>query len=454
MPSPRDPRGEAPDAVDLGPLADVRGDLAQEVEQRLGQHQVVPGGGRLDPLGQAVHPRLGPGAAGVPEPGPQRVGGRRGILGKDRGADAVDGLGVEVELGRQAVEPAVEPIGSRTDGAGPQVPLLAGVAPVDVQPHGRPAPQADRVTGGDQQRCLEPLGKGDHRARGRAVGVVVALDQQGAPLEPRFAVAERGQRLAVGRGGGKVISPHRVQRQAQVGARRRRDGPLARLGLAAEQQHRRGRHGGRPAPQPGGPPGHGGQRRRQRPRPGRNHGRQQPVQPLVEARDAGQVMDDPLVDAQRGAAQRHSVAQLDQPPPAQRRCGRQGAPVGSRQGGHGLTEGRKRRPITPPPPRQSAANRESSSTPAHKSNTPRSNGESPKAATSVSSAEGAGSASAASCSARSSSSAEGSAAAPSPPPDCALSTALRTALRTQPSAASRYRRLASIQSSFGMGVLS
>ena len=231
MPSPRDRlRGEAPGAVDRGPLADVHGDLAQEVEQRLGQDQVVPGGGRLDPLGQAVHPRLGPGAAGVPEPGPQRVGGRRGILGKDRGADALDALGVEVELGRQAVELAVEPIGSRADGAGPEVALLAGVAPVDVQPHRRPAPQADRVAGGDQQRCLEPLGKGDHRAQGWAVGVVVALDQQGAAVEPRFAVAERGQRLAVGRGGGKVISPHRVQRQAQAGARRRRDGPLARLG--------------------------------------------------------------------------------------------------------------------------------------------------------------------------------------------------------------------------------
>ena len=43
-----------------------------------------------------------------------------------------------------------------------------------------------------------------------------------------------------------------------------------------------------------------------------------------------------------------------------------------------------------PSPRQSAANRESSSTPAHKSSTPRSNGESPKAAASVSSAEGVG----------------------------------------------------------------
>ena len=60
-------------------------------------------------------------------------------------------------------------------------------------------------------------------------------------------------------------------------------------------------------------------------------------------------MDDPLVDPQRGAAQRHSVAELDQPPPAQGRCGRQGAPVRFGQGGHGLTEGRKRRPIAPPP---------------------------------------------------------------------------------------------------------
>ena len=211
MPSPRDPRGEAPGAVDPGPLADVHGDLAEQVEQRLGQDQVVPGGDRLDPLGQAVHPRLGPGAAGVPEPGAQRVGGRAGVFGQDRGADALDGLGVEVELGRQAVEPAVEPIGGRADGAGPEVALLAGVAPVDVEPHGRPAPQADRVAGGDQQRGLQPLGKGDHRARGRAVGVVVALDQEGAAFELPFAVAERGDRLAVGRGGGQVIRPHRVQ---------------------------------------------------------------------------------------------------------------------------------------------------------------------------------------------------------------------------------------------------
>ena len=60
MPRPRAPfDGEAPGLVDLRALADVGGDVAQGLQLRRGQHQIIPVGDRLDALRQIVQPRAG-----------------------------------------------------------------------------------------------------------------------------------------------------------------------------------------------------------------------------------------------------------------------------------------------------------------------------------------------------------------------------------------------------------
>src|SRR5205807_1375191 len=89
------------------------------------------------------------------------------------------------------------------------------------------APQPDRVADGEEEWGLEPLGQGERRARGRAVGVVVALEQERAAVEPPLAVDQRGDRLALGGSGGEVLGPDRVQIQAKPGAGRRAARPVS-----------------------------------------------------------------------------------------------------------------------------------------------------------------------------------------------------------------------------------
>jgi hypothetical protein len=145
MPSPRDPR-----LVDLRSLADVDGNLAQQGKLGRGQHQVVPGGDRLDVLGQPLHPRPGQGAAGLPQALLEDDAGSWRALGPQRGADDLDAVGVQVKLGGDAVEPAVERVARRPQGASPECALLAGIAAVDVEPDDRPAAEPDRVAAGDE----------------------------------------------------------------------------------------------------------------------------------------------------------------------------------------------------------------------------------------------------------------------------------------------------------------
>ena len=340
-------------------------------------------------------------------------------------------------------------VGGRADGAGPEVALLAGVAPVDVEPHGRPAAQPDRFAAGNQEWGFEPLGKGGHRAGGRAVGVVVALDQEGAACKPPLAVAERGQRLAVGRGGGQVFGPHRVQAKLEAGARRRRRPPAC-----STRPRRRARSPAGSARRPARPRA----RRPARPRrpataaapaaPRRAQRCEQPAEPRIEGGDAGEIMDNSLVDPQRGAAQRRAVAQLDQPPAPQGRGGRQrhssgpraGRPWPGRRSGMATHRpalpGSRRRNLRRARPRRRAA--------ARRARTAR--GRRPRPAPRA--PPGAGSAADASRMARSSSSAVGRSSAAAPP--AAASTARRIVLRTRASDVSKYRLLASIQS-VGMG---
>ena len=77
----------------------------------------MPGGGRLDPLGQAVHPRLGPGAAGVPEPGAQRVG---GALGSSARTEAPTLWMLSASRWNWAARPSSRP--SSRSAAGPTAP--------------------------------------------------------------------------------------------------------------------------------------------------------------------------------------------------------------------------------------------------------------------------------------------------------------------------------------------
>ena len=266
MPSPRDLRGEAPGVVDRGRGGGrARRSRAGGSSRGSGRTRSSQVGGRLDPLGQAVHPRLGPGAAGIPEPGAQRVG---GALGSSARTEAPTLWMLSASRWNWAARPSSRP--SSRSAAGPTAPAhrsrCSRVSPrlTSSRTVGRPRRRSGSraaISRGASSRSARAI-----TGRGGGPSASWSHSISRRTLEPRFAVAERGQRLAVGRGGRKVISPHRVQAEVQAGARRRGDGPLARLGLAAEQDHRRGRHGGRPAPQPGGPPGHGGQRRRQRQR--------------------------------------------------------------------------------------------------------------------------------------------------------------------------------------------
>jgi hypothetical protein len=114
---------------------------------------------------------------------------------------------------------------------------------------------------------------------------VVALQQQGAALQPGLALAERGEGLAVGRGGRQIVGPHRVQVERECCAGVGGHAPLCGLGLAAEQEDRRSNRRGRtfaPArgglePELGRAAGRAGLRRRQR--PGGRHASEQPEQP-------------------------------------------------------------------------------------------------------------------------------------------------------------------------------
>ena len=115
-----------------------------------------------------------------------------------------------------------------------------------------------------------------------------------------------------------------------------------------------------------------------------------PWQPLVEVRDAGQVVEHALVDSEQARRQRVSRADLDQTPVSQRRRGRervQRAPGNDerarlRLGPEGGRDGSNRR-----------RKDESSSAPAHMRRTSRSNGDSANVASRVSRAAGAGKAS-------------------------------------------------------------
>src|SRR6266545_942323 len=59
--------GEAPVVIDPGAPADVDRDLGEDLALRLGEHQVVPGGGGADALGEGFETRPGVPQTGVPE---------------------------------------------------------------------------------------------------------------------------------------------------------------------------------------------------------------------------------------------------------------------------------------------------------------------------------------------------------------------------------------------------
>ncbi len=127
MPRPRArPGGEAPGVVDGGPMADVLGDPADGLDLGAGQDQVVPAGGRLDPLGQVVQVGATEGPADIPggaRDGWARVGGATGdgLCGgrADRrqaqaelGGDGVDVRRIALRRsgpGRRARRPAARP---------------------------------------------------------------------------------------------------------------------------------------------------------------------------------------------------------------------------------------------------------------------------------------------------------------------------------------------------------
>ncbi|MFO0889868.1 MAG: hypothetical protein U0790_12095 [Isosphaeraceae bacterium] len=249
--------------VDPRALPDMDGDLPEQVDLRRGEHQVVPGCGGLDPLGQPVHPGPGEVPAGVPEPVFQdrAVAGADVVL--DQGLDAPDALGVQAELGGEAVEQAVQPLGPRPERADPEGPLLPGLAGgtssrTVARPRSRSGSRQEIISGTRTRSANAARGRGECTSASGSHSISRARDSSRASRSQRTA---RDSRSA---GAAGRSSARRAWRSRSIAAQARRRCPAGRTPTRRRAAARAARRRGRAEPELGGAEGRRRPRGRQR----------------------------------------------------------------------------------------------------------------------------------------------------------------------------------------------
>ena len=315
--------------MDGRPRPHLRRDLPEGRPLRLGQHEVVPAGGGLDARREIVEPRPGLHAAFVPDRR-QRVAVSR--AGR-RCGDPGDRRRLEVEVGDERVDAAVDRRRGRAERADPQVPLLVVGRPLDVDPRPGPVEPGERLAPRRQHRRVQPVDEALDRRHAQRVAIAVAgFHHQHGTAQRGLARTQPRERLVLCR---QRVGPHDEESEAEparggggdcapggrVGTAQRRS--RGRVGRVDPVCHARGGRGLRRGERSGG------------------GGLDETVEPHVEVVDARQVMEDPLVDPERARGHRARVGELDELPAAQRRRRRQRAPVRAVEGGECKAERRE-----------------------------------------------------------------------------------------------------------------
>ncbi len=311
------------------------GDLAQRPHLFAGQDQIIPGCFRLDPLRQFAQPRIGLRAASLPYRLLQlRSGFRAGL--KNRGRYRFDLLDAQVEMRHHLVHPPVELLGGRTKRNPPQFGLLGGRRLADREAPHRPPVDRDPFAARKDQREMRVF-RPARCARGFGI---IALQQEDLVSQKGFPFPNVHQRFGLFRAGRDQIGAQRADSPTQPEAGRRRNLAAGR-GIRAVKLNQRERFGfGRVHPRSRNLPGggaegrHGAFLRRER--------FDQPDQPVIQMRRAGEVMQNAFVDPQRALGERRTGADFHQTPIAQRRGGCERAPVRIRKNGQRQAEGRRR----------------------------------------------------------------------------------------------------------------
>ncbi len=313
----------------------MKGGLAERSELRLGKHDVVPRRHGLYALGQVSETRTRLRSARRPKSIVERLA--RPAVGPGEGLSRSrpDGGGAQVELGDHLLNAAVQ--GSiRTQSLLPKYALLIRRRPAHLEDHRGPLTGAPTLAAGHDQGAAGPFQEVRHQALTRGVvAEILAVEQQRAPPQRGLALPQPHEDVEFVRCRGNGMGRHHVQGEPYT--RRRLGGdPTLRWPLVPHQLH----HGKPPrCPRPdcgdrfgnlemGGHELFGVQR----------HRLHETLQVLVEVAEAGQVMQDALIDAERAGCQALTRAHLDQPPVSQGRAGGERAPVGFGQHGQGQAE--------------------------------------------------------------------------------------------------------------------
>src|SRR4051794_13192740 len=197
---------EAPRLVHALTAADMGRHLAQDLELRRRQDDVVPARDRLDPLREVVELRTRLRAAGAPQrlleraSGPQRVDRRR----RDR-------LRVEVELPRQRVERSVERGSVAAEHLLPEEALLVRARPRDVDLQSEAAAEPRRVRGAHEDGRADGVDERGEAAQDVRLRPVVELDEEDGARERGLPLPQAREEVAVGGMGRQVGGVRDVQ---------------------------------------------------------------------------------------------------------------------------------------------------------------------------------------------------------------------------------------------------
>ena len=207
----------------------------------------------------------------------------------------------------------------------------------------------------------------------RGLALRAAIDQERSATQGCLAFPKPDERLALQRRGRNVSGPQDAQRHAQEQNSRGRRWPVSRCRL-----RRKARSMARcwRAPKVAHAPRDGGMRGRQV--AAKMERLQNTLKTLIEIGEAGEIMQNSLVDMQRRVADGLARPDLDQTPVTERTRRQKRAPVRLREGGKRKAKRRIRFAQIALSRAHCWANAESSSMPAQRSRISRSNDESPK----------------------------------------------------------------------------
>ena len=230
----------------------------------------------------------------------------------------------------QCVQVTIEVRGGIAERGAPQCALLLGIRAIDIEGDYRAPPCALPVSAADDHEPAHLVDETGRRARPHAVRTVhlVAVEEERAGVQQCLALPEPNERVDLDGGGREYVGGDRERIEAQCDAGRRGDAALTRRVAPAELDDG---PGGIAAEAP--PGGDDAIRRRLMRRYEFSDGGQrvdQARQARVAMTDAGEVVHDALVDAERAEGERRARADLDQSPMPQRRDRGEGAPMRTR----------------------------------------------------------------------------------------------------------------------------